>query len=369
MESESDLITIRDEVFKKIGRNLLNFQKIEFMLKHLITYGRISGYMSELKENQERRAATVHKQTMGNLVGQFIDNTLLGLADTPCSTTEHKELYFSFSFTVNADHDFYENKRQALKSLVDDRNDLIHHLLPRFNPDSIESCLEIEKYLDEQRERLKPEYDHLKLLIESLKSSADFLKSEEGIKQCSDQIELSFLQQSPLVSLLLNISVQQPRSDGWTLLDNADRQLRLTLPEEMGQLKDRYGYKTLKKLMLASEFFDIHEEPTNKGGVRVLYRPKPDIAKANSAFNCLMKSLLDISRRAARADGWTVLNTADQEIEQLLAEDLALVKEKWGYESLKELIMESELFDVAEEQVDKNNICELFRSKAELLLH
>ena len=45
----------------------------------------------------------------------------------------------------------------------------------------------------------------------------------------------------------------------------------------MGQLKDRYGYKTLKELILATEFFDIREEPTKKGDVRVLYRPKPEL--------------------------------------------------------------------------------------------
>jgi hypothetical protein len=30
--------------------------------------------------------------------------------------------------------------------------------------------------------------------------------------------------------------------------------------------------------MLASEFFDIIEEPTEKGGVRVLYRPKTSVS-------------------------------------------------------------------------------------------
>jgi len=352
---------MRDEVFRKIGRNLLNFQKIELMLKHLITYGRMSGYMSELKKNKERRAATVHKQTMGNLIGQFIENTLLGLDDSPQSTTEHKEPYLSFSFAVNADADFYESKRQALKSLVNDRNDLIHHLLPRFNLNSIESCLEIEQYLDQQRERLIPEYDHLKSFIESLISHADFLNSEEGKKQVVKQFELSFLQQSPIVALLLNVSTQQPRSDGWSLLNVAGQQIRLILPEEMGQLKNSWGYKTLKELILASEFFEIIEEPTEKGGIRVLYRPKPELAYI--ALNRLFNSLLDISNRTARADGWTLLSTASQQIEQTLAEDFALVKEKYGHESLKGLILESDLFDFVEEPVDKDNICELYRPK------
>jgi hypothetical protein len=365
MESELDLIKMQDKVFGKIGRNLLNFQKIELMLKYLITNGRMSGYMSEFKANQERRAAAIHKQTMGQMVGKFIENTFQVPIESHQTPIEAKEPHFSFSFTVETDSDFYESKRQALKSLVSDRNDLIHHLLPRFNPNSFESCLEIEQYLDQQRERLVPEYDHLKSLIDNFeevkKLHVDFLNSEECIKQ----IELSFLQQSPLASLLLNISIQQPRLDGWTLLDNADRQLRLTLPDEMRQLKNRYGYKTVKELIRAFEFFDIYEEPTKKGGVRVLYRPKPELEW--SSINHLFNSLLDISRRTARADGWTLLSTASQEIEQSLAEDLALVKEKYGHESLKGLILESELFDIVEEPVDKGDVRELYRPRAGLV--
>ena len=365
MESELDLIKMQDKVFGKIGRNLLNFQKIELMLKYLITNGRMSGYMSEFTANQERRAAAIHKQTMGQLVGQFIENTFQEPEESHQTSIEAKEPHFSFSFMVKTDSDFYESKRQALKSLVNDRNDLIHHLLPRFNPNSVESCLEIEQYLDQQRERLVPEYDHLKSLIDNFeevkKLHVDFLNSEECIKQ----IELLFLQQSLVISLLLNISIQRPRSDGWTLLDNADRQLRLTLPDEMEQLKNRYGYKNVKELIRASELFDINEKPTKKGGVRVLYRPKAELAYG--ALNRLFNSLLDTSRRTARADGWTLLSIAGQEIEQSVAEDFALVKEKYGYESLKGLIVESDLFDIIEEPDDKGDAIQLYRPKAELV--
>jgi hypothetical protein len=40
-------------------------------------------------------------------------------------------------------------------------------------------------------------------------------------------------------------------------------------------MKERYGYKTLKSLILATEVFDVIEEASDRGGVRVLYRVKP----------------------------------------------------------------------------------------------
>lgn len=102
----------------------------------------------------------------------------------------------------------------------------------------------------------------------------------------------------------------------------AGQQIRLILPEEIGQLKNNWGYKTLKELMLASEFFDIIEEPTEKGGVRVLYRPKPQLAYC--AYGRLLQSVLDTSNRTVREDGWALLSTALQQIEQSLTEEFPL---------------------------------------------
>lgn len=46
----------------------------------------------------------------------------------------------------------------------------------------------------------------------------------------------------------------------------------------MEQLKSKWGYEKLKDLVLASELFDIFEETTAKGGARVMYRSKPELA-------------------------------------------------------------------------------------------
>lgn len=277
MESELDLTKIQNQVMQKIGRNLLNFQQIERMLKLLISNNRVSGNISTFEKNHKQQTAAVHKQTMGTLVGQFVENTFAKVDDSSEPAIEHTEAHISFSFTVEADADYYESKKQSLKLLVDDRNDLIHHLVPRLDLTSIESCLEVEQYLDQQRARVTPEFNYLQNLLkafaEGMKCHADFINSEEGVKQ----MELHFLQQNPLVSSLLNISIKYARPDGWMLLDNADRQLRATLPEPMGKLKERYGYKTLRQVIIASEFFELLEEQTKKGGSRYLYRPKPEV--------------------------------------------------------------------------------------------
>lgn len=60
------------------------------------------------------------------------------------------------------------------------------------------------------------------------------------------------------------------------MLSVAGQLIRQHAPEEMAVLKERYGHKTLKDLILATELFDMIDESTDKGGTRVLYRLRPD---------------------------------------------------------------------------------------------
>lgn len=276
MESEVELEKAKNEVLRKIGRNMLLFQQMERMLKYLITNGNVSGYISEFKANKEQRAEIIRKQTMGQLVGQFLEDTHIGCDESTEEPEERKEAYFSLNFKVECDAVYYENKKQVLASIVADRNELIHHLLPGFNPNSIESCLETDRYLEQQREKLIPEFDLLRNMIENLqegrKELAGFLLSDEGDKH----FKMLFLRQSRLVKLLVEKSNQVARCDGWAVLDAVAQQIRQHSPEVITALKKRHGHKTLQGLILATDLFDINEERTDKGGIRVLYRLKPD---------------------------------------------------------------------------------------------
>lgn len=78
----------KDEVLRKIGRYMLLFQQVERMLKFIITNGTLSGHVSELLKKREQQAKSVHKQTMGQLVGQFLETPTLGKKDLLKSSTD-----------------------------------------------------------------------------------------------------------------------------------------------------------------------------------------------------------------------------------------------------------------------------------------
>jgi cobalamin biosynthesis Co2+ chelatase CbiK len=75
IEKEKELSEVKDDLFRKVGRNLINYQIIEQLLKQLILSSRISGPISQLEEIQKQKSEEVKVQTMGVLAGQLIENT------------------------------------------------------------------------------------------------------------------------------------------------------------------------------------------------------------------------------------------------------------------------------------------------------
>ena len=80
-----------DEILRKIGRNIILFQQLEQLLKYLCVNGNISGSASQLQDLTEQRITSIHKQTMGQLVGQYINNVNTELEELPAAPEEIEE--------------------------------------------------------------------------------------------------------------------------------------------------------------------------------------------------------------------------------------------------------------------------------------
>ncbi|NMF96163.1 hypothetical protein GPA27_01975 [Aromatoleum toluolicum] len=269
---------MRNEVMRKMGRNLLLFQQIERMLKLLIAKSSLAGYVHELHAKQKRQEERVEKQTMGNLVGAFLEDALTDKGRPREAPDDLAGLWFSIGFGLEVDNAYYEERKSALAAAVAERNELVHHFLPRWDLMSMESMRAADEYLDRQRANVLPEFEHLKSLVGALedgwRQTGEFLLSGEWAKHFS----LTDLRHSRPVLLLGDIAQKMGRDDGYVLLNTAGNLLRLHAPEETKALKERCGYKSLKALIVATELFDLVEEPTEKGGVRVFYRMKPGIS-------------------------------------------------------------------------------------------
>jgi hypothetical protein len=271
----SDIEERRNEVLRKIGRNVVLYQQFEVMLKLLVSHGNLSGYVCDLQEIKNKQTETVMRQTLGQVTGRFLSEAHGDFEESNKELTELKEkkMHMSFSFRIQTDEEYFNKRKEMLAKIVTERNELIHQLPLNFKLNSVEGLTEAEQYLDAQRENLLPEYENIKGHLKAL----DHLKIQTAEYIQSGEMErhwelLDKLHKEYVVILLGNIIEIAKRSDGWTLLTHAGQILAENASDKLNATKKQYNCRTLKDLILKTELFDIKEEPTKKGGVRVLFK-------------------------------------------------------------------------------------------------
>jgi len=274
LEDDEEFIKARNEVFRKVGRNIYLFQQFEKILKRLNAYSEVSGYASEIIEKQKKKVDETSKLNMGILVGQLFENIYADFVENNIDKVDINEPYISHAYKVKAPPEFVEQRKLALKSLVNERNYLVHHLFIESDMSSVKRFAELEKFLDKQREKVFVEYEQLRQIGNSIVQAARITINNQDLIE--EQLLLMQLQQSNVIKAVTDAVVKLARPDGWTLLNHAGQEVAKKIPEMRNDLKRIYGCKSLKAAIVASEMFELLEEETKQGGKRLLFRLKPN---------------------------------------------------------------------------------------------
>jgi hypothetical protein len=152
---------LRDEALRKVGRNIVNLQKMERALKLLIVLSDLKGPVSELKAVYEKRLADVENLTMGRLANKAVD-ILYSAADTNAEAPDNIEgAWVAYSFRIEGGADRKKATKKALYFVVQERNQLVHKMLGEFDSASVESCRALIDLLDRQDERITPHFEQI----------------------------------------------------------------------------------------------------------------------------------------------------------------------------------------------------------------
>lgn len=289
MEADIPLREAYDEVLRKTGRNLLLFQQAERLIKSLLTFGN-SAFSASDPRTFDEHGGIWQKQTLGQISNQFVDHHCMAnprSADGPCvpaSDGASDRTTITFHFTLGGTANHAETRKQELAELVAERNDLVHHLLARLNRDSLESCIETARHLDEQRMRILPAIQHLQQnlndICEVFESTIDRLADPKGLAE----LLLPEIQQSPLIRNLATIAAETTTPAGWMRLGEATKRIQDFPQEKIKVHLDQFHQKSLTDLLVASKLFEIRLEPTECGRPRVLYRLKHGMPQPPSSF-------------------------------------------------------------------------------------
>lgn len=169
-----DIETIRAEALRKLGRNIVNFSKIEAVLKYLLSVNQLEGTKEAISEQLYRNYSKRRKETLGKLVQEFHKTILVDNSQIEAKATSSNS-EFSVSLKVTySDQDFLESQKRALSDIVIERNKLIHQDLALLDPSCIDGYHKLIGLLDEQNPRLLA---HLEVVGQIIEMMGDSLKA------------------------------------------------------------------------------------------------------------------------------------------------------------------------------------------------
>jgi hypothetical protein len=273
--SSKKLEELQGEIQQKIGKNFLLFQKIEMLLKHLISINNASGYHNEIAQIIQDKKQKVYKNTMGGLVTQLQKD-----CDLEVENNYHDDLgelstvHFAFQFRIR-DTSLYDN----LILIRDERNRLTHHFLSDWNMSTIDQCQNVIEHLNQQ-------YQLAQSVMEKL---IDYVKFIDESAKLLCNVIIAELVKDSIIEKLIDIN-KQKNNNGWTSLTFAAQRLSQDIPrEDINKLNYTYNCGNLRDFMLKTNVFDIDDKKTAKG-TKTTYRIKSDINLDN--LSILMPELV-----------------------------------------------------------------------------
>lgn len=166
-----DIEIVRAEALRKLGRNIVNFSKIETVLKYLLSISQFGGTEETLPEQFHRNRAKFHKQTLGRLVQEFHKNVVVDDSQAETTTaSSNSEISFYFNVTYS-NPDLLKSRERALSDIVVERNKLIHQELALLDTSCAEDYRKLISLLDEQNPRLLAHLEELGWMLESVSNS------------------------------------------------------------------------------------------------------------------------------------------------------------------------------------------------------
>lgn len=253
----------------KLGGCLLRLQQYERLLKAMVANTDLAGEPAQLRALRYARVASVHKSTLGGLVSLFTGGYLCAEDESaPAHGTDDKSpgdrFWFSFQQRMAMSAERHESITAELKELVDLRNELVHHLLERFDLGQLDRCEAAVAYLDDSRATIDRHYQALLTWAEQMDKAralaASFMNSDAFKDLLIDGIAPDgqvHWPMSGIVSSLREAEQALAPPDGqapWTDLNAAIAWIARQHPD---QTPKRYGCSSWRQVLHESREFEV----------------------------------------------------------------------------------------------------------------
>lgn len=269
------------EVERRVGRNLLLYQRIENGLKELLLRSYAEGStQADVEQHLAAHAAKVMRQNMGEAARDVFKTVLTDNRRPLSELPKGSDVSIRTRFTIGShpdDPDVIVRLRERCKAVVDARNDLVHHFLRQTPRDSADRLRDALAELDARYEvasGLRNELlGMLASLVEHQLEAAAYLAGPDG----QQLLELA-MAEGRIVDILAATAQSEARADGWTLLTTALHRAKEAVPADVERVRKVRGKGWGGQLLeRCQEMFELASEPTPDGAAgstRAIYRQR-----------------------------------------------------------------------------------------------
>lgn len=290
------LAELQRAVQHKLGGCIWRLQQYERLLKAMVANTDLAGEPAQLQALRDARVASVHKTTLGGLVSLFTGGYLLAEdGSSPVPETDDKalgdKLWFSFQQRMAMSAERHEAITTELKEMVELRNELMHHLLERFDLGQLDRCEAAVAYLDDGRATIDRHYQTLRSWAEHMDNAralaASFMNSDAFKDLLIDGIAPDGQVHWPASGVVTSLREAEQAlaplgsQAHWVELNAAIAWINRQHPD---QTPKRYGCSSWRQVLHESGEFEVMKKPapapntgagtTTTTGVVVCYRSR-----------------------------------------------------------------------------------------------
>ena len=183
-----------------IGRNVVNFQRLEHILKQFALWVPICATPSTLQSEIETRRAQVARLTLGSAVKKWIESAFHKTSPKEGPQGRDDQIIISFGFELPMTPEYFDQLSGELESLAQERNRLIHMDLAQLNFEDEAECIALSIQLNAQNDRIIKATEFLGPILERMRELGRLIASDEGLIR--ELVSLTFVEDLSRASLL-----------------------------------------------------------------------------------------------------------------------------------------------------------------------
>ncbi len=284
-----ELPDLNRNVQRLLGRCLLRLQNYERLLKGLLTHSYHSGTAEELEALRLNRADQFAKATLGSLVKSLFDEHIFVSGENESTFVESQlapgtKVAFELRFRTEIPEERIAQLKESLKDLVLLRNELVHHLVERFDISAIEGCQAASRYLERSDAKIESHYRELQGwamgLVAAQKSMQEFMQSGalRGIVVDGIHPDGSIQWEDCGIVRALRDATDHLSQAGWSPLHEVTAWIAQNCPD---QVPKKYGCVSWAQVLNDSRLFRLEYRRDDAGRKSAWFALKPDTRQSH----------------------------------------------------------------------------------------